>query len=73
MDNEYTGNWIALEDDFEFVVGDLVMLETLDGVIVEAVHKIDSAGTLWHYNKWIISRDQIVAIKERTSVVGSEA
>lgn len=69
MDNEYTGKWIALEDEYEIQIGDMIMLETIDEVLVVEVAKIDEEGTLWHYNGWILPRDQIVAIKERTSVV----
>lgn len=61
--NEYAGNWISLEDlERELQIGDLVMLETLSEVIVVSIHKIID-GELWHYNNWIISKEQIVAVK----------
>lgn len=61
--NEYAGNWISLENlERELQTGDLVMLETLNEVIVVSIHKIIN-GELWHYNDWVISRKQIIAVK----------
>lgn len=63
--NEYIGVWVhpdTLERDYE--QGDWVMLETLDDTLVIEVSKVDEQGVLWHFNNWIIPKEQIVAVKQ---------
>jgi hypothetical protein len=63
--DRYLGNWHSYDFLFrELEVGDLVMFETHDGVEIAEIHRIDEDGDLWHYNRWIIPTEQIIAVKE---------
>lgn len=61
--NKYIGVWIEFKDFREIQTGDLVMLETFDDTLVVEVSKIKD-NELWHFNNWVIPKQQIVAIKK---------
>lgn len=59
----YQGIWVSPDTiDREIDIGDMVIIETLEDALVVGVSKVED-GELWHYNGWIIPRNQIVAIK----------
>lgn len=62
--NAYVGEWLDIDDvEWELNYGNLIMFDTLDGVIIEEVHSVSEDGQLWDYNKRIIPRDQIIAVR----------
>jgi hypothetical protein len=68
----YTGEWITLkaflDSGRELEVGHLVMCDTLDGVLVDSIAKVDEEGILWHSNRYIIPINQILAVQANPHV-----
>ena len=61
----YTGLWVHPNElKEEIKVGDYVMIETLDSVIVEEVYQIKN-GQLYYFNGCLgeIPHEQILAVK----------
>lgn len=64
---DYTGLWLhPLNLGRDMAVGDYVMIETLNEVIVEQVTEI-KGGQLWYFNgcAQTIPHDQILAVKPK--------